>query len=382
MYGTVKGMLENFMTIVERYGFIPNGGRVYYLMRSQPPLLTAMVDSYIQATNDYEFLDRHIGTLEKELHFWLSNHTTLVEKDGKEYTLARYYDMSSGPRPESYREDIHSAAIFKTEEEKDDFYSQLKAAAESGWDFSSRWFILNGTNQGNLTSTKVKKIIPVDLNAMIYWNADLLSKFYKKLGNTVKAIEYGLLAAEWLEAVEKILWHEEVGAWLDYDLINQMKRDYFYPSNLAPLWTGCYDPARKAYYLGHLLEYLRRSKVMVNEGALPTTLEHSGEQWDYPNAWAPNQAIIIQGLQRLGTREAEEMAAQLASKWVYTNYRGFEETGKMFEKYNSELVGSGGGGGEYAPQEGFGWTNGVIFELLDYYGRYFRSTNRVGNKRG
>lgn len=40
---TVKGMIENFLSMVERFGFVPNGGRVYYLSRSQPPLLIPMV---------------------------------------------------------------------------------------------------------------------------------------------------------------------------------------------------------------------------------------------------------------------------------------------------------------------------------------------------
>lgn len=39
----------------------------------------------------------------------------------------------------------------------------------------------------------------------------------------------------------------------------------------------------------------------------------------------------------------------------------------MFEKYNVEdsLLGHGG---EYEVQEGFGWTNGVILDLLITYG--------------
>lgn len=49
-----------------------------------------------------------------------------------------------------FREDIQSAEIFKSEDEKENYYRELKSAAESGWDFSSRWFILNGTNKGNL----------------------------------------------------------------------------------------------------------------------------------------------------------------------------------------------------------------------------------------
>lgn len=45
---------------------------------------------------------------------------------------------------------MESGEIFKTENEKEDFYNELKTAAESGWDFSSRWFITNGTNKGKL----------------------------------------------------------------------------------------------------------------------------------------------------------------------------------------------------------------------------------------
>ncbi|KAG8141698.1 hypothetical protein E2320_007255, partial [Naja naja] len=35
-----------------RFGHIPNGGRVYYERRSQPPLLSLMMESYLSHTND------------------------------------------------------------------------------------------------------------------------------------------------------------------------------------------------------------------------------------------------------------------------------------------------------------------------------------------
>lgn len=38
------------------HGFVPNGGRVYYLIRSQPPLLTQMVYEYFLATGDLDFV--------------------------------------------------------------------------------------------------------------------------------------------------------------------------------------------------------------------------------------------------------------------------------------------------------------------------------------
>jgi alpha,alpha-trehalase len=103
MRDTVRGMLENFLGMVRQYGFVPNGGRIYYTRRSQPPLLIPMVKSYMDAPKDIEFLKKNIDAIEEEFQYWIKNHTVLVVKDGIGYTLARYSAPSSGPRPESYR---------------------------------------------------------------------------------------------------------------------------------------------------------------------------------------------------------------------------------------------------------------------------------------
>ncbi|XP_063218979.1 trehalase isoform X3 [Bacillus rossius redtenbacheri] len=382
MRHTVKGMLENFLSIVDEYGFVPNGGRIYYSMRSQPPLLIPMVDSYVESADDDQFVRDHIHTMEKEFQYWLTNHTVVVEKDGKSYRLARYYDASDGPRPESYREDFQSAMIFKTDDEKQNFYSELKAGAESGWDFSSRWFILNATNKGNLTNLKVRSIIPVDLNAILYWNAKILSSFYHRIDMPDKAVEYMNVAQDWLQAVTDVLWHEEVGAWLDYDTLNEVKRDYFYPTNIAPLWTGCYHPASTGNtQVAKILKYLDKTQVMINLGGIPATLEHSGEQWDYPNAWPPLQYIMILGLEATGDDWAKELAFQISEKWVRSNYKAYNESLAMFEKYDATVPGGHGGGGEYNVQVGFGWTNGVILELLHKYGGRLSAEDRFVEER-
>ena len=36
----------------------------------------------------------------------------------------------------------------------------------------------------------------------------------------------------------------------------------------------------------------------------------------------------------------------------------------MYEKYSAVRPGASGSGGEYVPQTGFGWTNGVVLDLL------------------
>lgn len=188
-------MLENFLSIINRFGFIPNGGRIYYSERSQPPLLTGMIKSYVDKTNDIAFMSEAVPILEREFYFFLNNH--MVEVKG--HALATYGDKSTGPRPESYLEDVLLAEHLKTDEEKEDMYSELKAGAESGMDFSSRWFIKNGTNEGDLSDTKCRSIVPVELNAILFWNAKIISEFYLKAKNTQKAAEFEGKAQELYE---------------------------------------------------------------------------------------------------------------------------------------------------------------------------------------
>lgn len=179
--------------MLSRFGHIPNGGRVYYLGRSQPPLLPLMIKSYYDFTNDRDFVLNSIDDLEKEFQFFIDQH--LIEVNG--YKLFRYIDNSFGPRPESYREDYESATIFNTEQEKEEFYSEIKAGAESGMDFTARWFIgADGTNKGKLTDIKTRSIIPVELNAILYRNAILLSEFCMMKGDNVKVQYYQEQASE------------------------------------------------------------------------------------------------------------------------------------------------------------------------------------------
>ncbi|XP_018571291.1 trehalase isoform X2 [Anoplophora glabripennis] len=366
MHETVKGLIENFLYIVDNYGLIPNGGRVYYLARSQPPLMIPMIKLYFDFTQDIKFISDNINLMEKEFDYWITNHSKIITKDGVNYTLAAYGDKSTGPRPESYSEDVECADIFKEDVKKEAFYSEIKAAAESGWDFSSRWFIANASNKGNLTDIKTRSIIPVDLNAMIYWNAKLLAEFHLLLNNTANADKFNSIAATWMKAVTAVLWHEEIGAWLDYDIFNEVKRDYFYPTNIAPLWTGCYNTTNKDKIVRSVLKYLQNKNILY-PGGIPTTVEHTGEQWDYPNAWPPLQHIMVVGLNSTGNDHAVRLAYEIAEKWIRSNYKAFNKTGNMYEKYDATVPGGYGGGGEYEVQEGFGWTNGVIIDLLSRY---------------
>lgn len=333
MYKTAKGMLENFLSIIDRFGFIPNGGRLYYLERSQPPLLTAAVKSYVDGTNDVAFLNTALPTLEREFEFFLNNR--MVNVSG--YSLATYSHKSKGPRPESYSEDYERAESLPTEAEREDLYAELKAGAESGMDFSSRWFIKNGTNEGTLDDIKCRSIVPVELNAILFWNAKILAEFNLKANNPSKAAEFEAKAQEIYEAVQAVLWNEEAGTWLDYDLLNEKSRDYFVPTNLSPLWVGCFNTSNKAHIAAKTLAYVERTGIDQFPGGVPNTLMAAEEQWDYPNVWAPMQYIAVEALRALNDTKANKMALSWTSRWVLSNYIAFNRTHAMYEKVRCDF---------------------------------------------
>lgn len=365
---TVKGMLQNFLDLVQTYGHVPNGARVYYLQRSQPPLLTLMMDRYVTHTNDIAFLWDNIGTLALELDFWTENRNISVSLEGKSYVLNRYYVPYGGPRPESYSKDVELADTLP-EGDREALWAELKAGAESGWDFSSRWLV-GGPNPNLLSSIRTSKFVPVDLNAFLCQAEKLMSKFYTSLGNDSQATKYRNLWEQRLAALKAILWDEEKGAWFDYDLENGKKNQEFYPSNLAPLWAGCFsDPG----VVDKALKYLEDSKILTYQYGIPTSLWKTGQQWDFPNAWAPLQDLVIRGLAKSPSPRTQEVAFQLAQNWIRTNFDVYSQKSAMYEKYDISNGGQPGGGGEYEVQEGFGWTNGVVLMLLDRYGNRLSS---------
>ncbi|KAK1336415.1 hypothetical protein QTO34_004222 [Cnephaeus nilssonii] len=396
MAGTVRGMLQNFLDLVQTYGHVPNGARVYYLQRSQPPLLTLMMARYVAHTNDTAFLRwappraarrlpprglprwdgrcaqaegarlcprDNIRTLALELDFWAEKRNVSVSLGGKSYVLNRYHVPYGGPRPESYSKDAELAGVVP-EGAQEALWAELKAGAESGWDFSSRW-LTGGPDPSSLSSIRTSKLVPVDLNAFLCQAEGLMSSFHTSLGNEAEATRYRNLRARRLAALEAVLWDEEKGAWFDYDLEHGKKNHEFYPSNLAPLWAGCFsDPA----LADQALKYLEDSQILTYQHGIPTSLRKTGQQWDFPNAWAPLQDLVIRGLARSPSPKTQEVAFQLAQNWIQTNFRVFSQKSAMYEKYDVSSGGQPGGGGEYEVQEGFGWTNGVVLMLLDHYG--------------
>lgn len=73
-------------------------------------------------------------------------------------------------------------------ESKEELWFDLKAAAESGWDFSTRWYIQDhDQNNSTLKDTRTSCILPVDLNALLCRTEKTLAAFHQALGEHTAA---------------------------------------------------------------------------------------------------------------------------------------------------------------------------------------------------
>ena len=352
----IKDMVDNFAFLIRKYGFIPNGNRSYYLTRSQPPFFALMVQ--LLATIDQKVkLSDYKNELELEYDFWMKgaervekgkaiNHVVKL-KDGT--ILNRYFDAGSQPREESYREDFEAGR--KTTQNTAVFYRNVRSAAESGWDFSSRWFA-DGKNFSQIITTD---LLPVDLNALIYNLETTIAKANLEVGDRKKGNLFLAKAAKRKIAISKYFWNNNLNFFTDYNWKNQRFSTQETLAALFPLYFKLATPAQAKGV------YNKVNRDFLKPGGLVTTLKTTGQQWDAPNAWAPLQWISIQGLHHYGY---DKLADDISQRWLKLNVNVFKKSGKLIEKYDVVHTDKTGGGGEYPLQDGFGWTNGVLLKLL------------------
>ncbi|PHT57798.1 putative trehalase [Capsicum baccatum] len=375
MYETAKGIVYNLISLIDQFGYVLNGARAYYSNRRQPPVLAAMIVEIYKRTGDLDFVTRSLPSLLKEYHFWNSgiHKVTIQDAQGSNHSLSRYYAMWNKPRPESSTIDSETASKLPNICEKRELYRQLASAAESGWDFSSRWM----RNKSDLTTTSTTSILPVDLNAFLLKMELDIAFLANLIGESSTVTHYTEASQNRQKAMNSILWNAEMGQWLDYWLGNSNTAEDIYKwddlhqnkksfaSNFVPLWT---ETLRSDNITTQKVVQSLRSSGLLQPAGIAMTLSKTGQQWDFPNGWPPLQHIIIEGLSRSGLEEAKALAEDIAVRWLKTNCVTYKKTGSMHEKYDVTECGAYGGGGEYKPQTGFGWSNGVVLALLEEFG--------------
>ena len=354
----VESMLENFEALVAQHGHIPNGARTYYLSRSQPPFFALMVG--LSKRSDAEARQRQLDAMRGEYAFWM-NGAECVDASGAckhvvrmpdGALLNRYWDARDTPRDESWAEDVVTAREGPNRLAAE-VYRELRSGAESGWDFSSRWF----DDPQNLATIHTTEIVPVDLNSLLWTLERTIAAHCRALADQACVHDFDRRATARHRAMDRYLWSASDRRFGDWDRRTGRMTSSVSAASLYPLFTG-WASRSQAHDMARLTE-----ARLTAPGGLRTTTLTTGQQWDAPNGWAPLQWIAISGLRRYGH---QDQAEDLAARWLGTVDRVYRETGKMLEKYDVEQQ-RPGGGGEYPLQDGFGWTNGVTRVLLDLY---------------
>ena len=352
----VKNMLDNFAFLIRTVGHIPNGNRTYYLSRSQPPYFAAMVGLYASATDSMQ-ATRYLDAMELEHAFWMAGADSVARgaaarrvvrlHDGS--LLNRYWDDRPEPRPESYREDFELAQRVPAAQ-REALYRNIRASAESGWDFSSRWM----RDPSDLRTLETTDLIPVDLNSLLYHAERTIAALRLvrgQPGDAVVAARFAADANSRRTALLAAAYDPTEGFFFDVRWRSGARvTDRPTMAAAAPLYFGLATAEQ-----GRAVA-VRLGRDFLKPGGFVTTQLASGQQWDAPNGWPPLQWLGAQAVRAYGRAD---IADDARARWLALNRRTYRVTGKMTEKYDVADLNKRAGGGEYPTQDGFGWTNGV-----------------------
>ena len=369
-FNIVENILNNFKWLIDHYEHIPNGNRNYYLSRSQPPFYALMVNTLAEQEGPGIY-KKYFSAMEKEYNWWMEGENTIkpgetinhIVKLSDGSVLNRYHDKKNIPRQESYVQDVTTSKEYKGNDGI--VFNHLRSAAESGWDFSSRWF----GDTLHLNTIETSNIIPVDLNCLLYSYETVLAKAARSKGLIKKAADYEMRAKKRKEAILKYCWNKELNFFFDYNFKKGHTTNIWSAAGIIPLFTNVATEQQ-----ANLVQQQIKSKFL-KDGGIVTTIYHTGQQWDAPNGWAPLQWIAVKGLMNY---HYDALARDISDRWMSVNERVFSRTGKMLEKYNVENIHLESGGGEYPTQDGFGWSNGIYLKFYDLFQQKSKDSTRKG----
>jgi alpha,alpha-trehalase len=393
-----KGMVENFFFEIEHYGAVLNANRTYYLSRSQPPFLSAMVLAVYNAekalgNDDRDWLARGYEYAQRDYAMWTKG-PHLAGSTG----LSRYYDYGDGPAPEALNDDPDYyrtvASYFEKHPEwgrkylvptngnspdmpdilrhftagvadpsaqtaaaarqngaglvlSADFYKGDRALRESGYDITFRFGPYGAATD---------HYAPVCLNSLLYKTEKDFEEIAGILGRTDEAAKWAARAKARRNAIDKYMWDSQRGMFFDYEFTSGKRSDYVFATTFFPLWVGLATPEQAQAVEKNL-------QLFEQPGGIMTSTVETGVQWDKPYAWAPLQLLAVEGLRRY---DFDEDANRVSYNFLSMIEDEFRRDGTIREKYDaikrsSEVHVEAG---YQANVIGFGWTNGVFLVLL------------------
>lgn len=337
MAAQAKNNADNMIYMINTYGHMPNGNRVGYLNRSQPPFLSLMVREVYEATGDIEWLrNEAYPALAKEYKFW-------QEERGTANGLNRYSsDVTDEERLARFAGTLCSRSgmpMPEDMEERLELGRSMFSLAESGWDCTSRFAL------------DAHLYTPADLNSLLYILEDNMAHFAGLLGLEEDAALWTGRAQTRVKKISELLWSEERGVFCDANYVTGKLNHMVSAAAFYPLFAGLAteEQAEKTVAALPLLEQEFGVACCENRDDLLSL------QWDYPHGWACLHYIVIKGLLRYGKKED---ALRIAEKYVNIAAANFAETNNLWEKYNV-VTGKVSVTKEYNTPPMMGWSAGV-----------------------
>ncbi|WP_251616437.1 alpha,alpha-trehalase [Pumilibacter muris] len=326
--------VKNILYLIERFGYMPNGSRAYFLKRSQPPYAALMADDVYKATGDLSFLKTAFVTLKKEYEFWM---TKRVSENGLNHYDCEEDDESCA---EFYNGCVAERVGKDEKRDPKEAGRHYFAEAESGWDFNPRF------------SGYCAEYNAVDLNSNLYLYEKLFAEYEVLLGEG-DGKEWTAKAKSRAEKMNELMWNSASGVYKDYNYKTGELSGIISAASFQPYFVDLATEQQKSGLL-KLLQALES-----DWGIFTTEKVEKKYQWAYPNIWAPCQYIAVEGLRRYGYAEEAE---RIAKKYIALLEKNFAAHGKLFEKYNG-VTGNIDAVSEYGTPEMLGWTAGVYCAL-------------------
>ncbi|HET9819337.1 MAG TPA: trehalase family glycosidase [Rhodanobacteraceae bacterium] len=387
-------MVNNFLYEIEYYGGVLNANRTYYLTRSQPPFMSAMMTAVMD--DPASFPDAQAK------HAWLAHAYPLAVRNYEIWTsrqhlagdtgLSRYFGYGQGPVIEMPDSDYYvgvirwllahpsqdpgylvkapqhpdaaqAAALKKTSCDVTaskicagdwlagyrltaDYYKGDRAMRESGFDTDFHFGPWGGSTH---------HYAGVGLNSLLYRYERDLHDFAAALGKTADAERWAHAADARRKAIDKYLWHADQGRYMDYDFVAGKPSTDPYLTMFYPLWAGAATQQQAN-------DLVKQLKLFERKGGLQMSTRDTGAQWDAPFGWAPTNWLAVEGLQAYGFHAD---ARRISCKFTGTVDRSLAKDGTIREKYNMVLGNADVKitAGYKQNVIGFGWTNGVYLNM-------------------
>ena len=332
-----KNNVDNMLHLVDKYGFMPNGNRTWYLTRSQPPFLSEMVKDVYEYYHDNAWLCGAYMILKKEYKFWM-------EKRKNTLGLNEYSPDIEFCDVKGMAEDFKNRTAYKADKTDDELAMHMISLCESGWDMNPRF------------DCECQNYAAVDLNALLFGMENNMAYFAQKLGNSDDTAKWKWLAGERLRLMNDYLRTED-GLFLDYNFETGKKSRIFSTASFYMLFVNAASNEQAQAAVDNLYRLEEKFGIATCEKGERDAMY----QWDYPNGWACQQFIVIKGLENYGFIDD---AKRIAEKYVNLVEKVFEQTGNLWEKYNV-VDGSINVSNEYDMPSMMGWSAGVYIYAKD-----------------